>query len=500
MRFRTEGLRYAAANAHKDCEDSMSPLSQVDLRTYPLDRFREIVEPDAYERALAVLERSRDLLGGRTVWHVNSTAEGGGVAEMLRSLLAYARGTGIDARWAVIEGETEFFRITKRLHHALHGSAGDGSPLGAQAARAYGDVLTPNIEAFLEDVRPGDAVFLHDPQTAGMAPALMAHGATVIWRCHIGTEDITSEAAGGWAFLAPHVRDVPLRVFSRKAYIPPSLDDGRSAVVQPSIDAFSAKNEELDEAVTRAILAQAGLISGPAGDGPRSFTREDGSPGSVEREAVVLRENEAPAWDDPLFVQVSRWDPLKDHSGVMRGFASFVERCDPEGRTQLVLAGPDVSGVTDDPEGAIVLEELKGEWAAFPEHLRSRMHLATLPMDDLGENAAIVNALQRHASVIVQKSLREGFGLTLTEAMWKSRPVVASRVGGLQDQVTHNEDGLLLDDPADVEALGEALCRLSRDEALAARLGANARERVRADFLGIRHLAQYHDLLNGLLS
>lgn len=214
----------------------------------------------------------------------------------------------------------------------------------------------------------------------------------------------------------------------------------------------------------------------------------------------MLRENEAPAWDDPLFVQVSRWDPLKDHSGVMRGFASFVERCDPEGRTQLVLAGPDVSGVTDDPEGAIVLEELKAEWAAFPAHLRSRMHLATLPMDDLGENAAIVNALQRHASVVVQKSLREGFGLTLTEAMWKSRPVVASRVGGLQDQVTHNEDGLLLDDPADVEALGEALCRLSRDEALAARLGANARERVRADFLGIRHLAQYHDLLNGLLS
>ena len=161
----------------------MTPLSQVDLRTYPLDRFREFVEAAAYESALAVLERSRELLAGRTVWHVNSTAEGGGVAEMLRSLLAYARGTGIDARWAVIEGEPEFFRITKRLHHALHGSAGDGSPLAEEAARVYGDVLAPNIEAFLEEVRPGDAVFLHDPQTAGMAPALMAHGATVIWRC-----------------------------------------------------------------------------------------------------------------------------------------------------------------------------------------------------------------------------------------------------------------------------------------------------------------------------
>ena len=111
-----------------------------------------------------------------------------------------------------------------------------------------------------------------------------------------------------------------------------------------------------------------------------------------------------------------------------------------------------------------------------------------------------MNALQRHASVIVQKSLREGFGLTLTEAMWKSRPVIASRVGGLQDQVSHGEEGLLLDDPADVEALGDALCRVMDDEELAAELGANARERVRADFLGIRHLAQYHDLLNGLLA
>ena len=478
----------------------MSPLSQVDLRSYSLDRFREVVARPDYERALGVLERSRELLGGRTVWHVNSTAEGGGVAEMLRSLLAYARGTGIDARWAVIEGEPEFFRITKRLHHALHGSTGDGSPLGAQAARAYGDVLTPNIEAFLEDVRPGDAVFLHDPQTAGMAPALIAHGATVIWRCHIGTEDITPEAEGGWSFLAPHVRNVPLRIFSRQAYVPPILDDGRSVIVQPSIDAFSAKNEEQAEDVTRAILAQSGLIKGTGGDGPRSFTREDGTTGSVERQASVLREGEAPDLDDPLVVQVSRWDPLKDHGGVMRGFASFVERCDPDGRSQLVLAGPDVSGVTDDPEGGVVLEELKAEWAAFPEHLRARMHLASLPMDDVAENAAMVNALQRHASVIVQKSLREGFGLTLTEAMWKSRPVIASRVGGLQDQVAHEEDGLLLDNPADVEALGDALCRVMDDEELAAELGSNAKERVRADFLGIRHLAQYHDLLNGLLA
>ncbi len=478
----------------------MTPLSQVALQSYPLERFREIVEPSMYERAREALARSRDLLVGRTVWHVNSTAEGGGVAEMLRSLLAYARGAGIDARWAVIAGEPEFFRLTKRLHHALHGSAGDGSPLGEEAVQVYRNTLAPNIAALRAQVRPGDAVFLHDPQPAGMAEALMEHGATVIWRCHIGTDEFTPEAEAGWAFLAPRVREVPLRVFSRKAYIPPALDDGRNVVVHPSIDAFSAKNEEMDAATARAILTQAGLVSGPAGDGSRRFTREDGTSGSVERRASVVREGAAPAWDDPLIVQVSRWDPLKDHGGVIRGFAAFAERCDADGDAHLVLAGPDVAGVTDDPEGGLVLEQLKAEWASCPQPLRSRMHLASLPMDDVAENAAIVNALQRHARVVVQKSLREGFGLTLTEAMWKSRPVIASRVGGLQDQITHGEDGLLLDDPADATALGEALCRVTADEALAARLGGRAHERARSQFLGIRHLAEYHELLNGLLA
>ncbi len=476
----------------------MTPLGQVELHSYPLDRFINVVDLGAYERARTILDESRDRLAGRVVWHVNSTAEGGGVAEMLRSLLAYARGSGIDARWAVIEGEPEFFRITKRLHHALHGSHGDGSSLGPDAAQVYRDVLAPNADALLEQVRSGDVVFLHDPQTAGLAPPLMEHGAIVIWRCHIGADEFDEEVERGWEFLVPHLRDVPLRIFSRQEYIPPALDDGRSVVVHPSIDAFSAKNEELSEPVIRAILAQANLIAdSPDGVAPL-FTREDGSPERVERQAAVLRLGAPPAWDDPLVVQVSRWDPLKDHGGVMRGFAAYAERGDPGGRTQLVLAGPDVAGVTDDPEGAVVLEELKAEWAAFPETMRARMHLATLPMDDVEENAAIVNALQRHSRVIVQKSLHEGFGLTVTEAMWKSRPVVASRVGGLQDQIVHGVHGYLLDDPTDVDALEAALNCLLGDADYAASLGTNARERVREQFLGIRHLAEYQQLVNGL--
>ena len=484
-------MRYAGAR--------MPPLSQVALRSHSLDRFRGIVEPDAFERARATLARSRELLDGRAVWHVNSTAEGGGVAEMLRSLLADARGEGIDARWAVIAGNPDFFRVTKRLHHALHGSAGDGSPLDETAARVCRETLAPNVEALLAEARPGDVVFLHDPQTAGMAPALMAHGATVVWRCHIGTDDFTPEAERGWAFLAPHVREAPRRVFSRRAYVPPALDDDRSVVVHPSIDAFSAKNQELDAASVRAILTQAGLVAGAADEGAPCFTREDGSAGTVERRASVLREDGAPPWDAPLVVQVSRWDPLKDHGGVMRGFAAFAE-CPEAAGAHLVLAGPDVAGVSDDPEGGLVLEALKAEWRAFPEPLRRRMHLASLPMDDIEENAAIVNALQRHARVVVQKSLREGFGLTLTEAMWKRRPVIASRVGGLQDQVDHGAEGLLLDDPTDADALAGALRRVFADADLAAALGAKAHQRVRSQFLGVRHLMQYHELINGLLA
>ena len=477
----------------------MPPLSQVELRSHSLERFRGIVEPDAFGRARDTLVRGRELLDGRAVWHVNSTAEGGGVAEMLRSLLAYARGEGIDARWAVIAGNPDFFRLTKRLHHALHGSIGDGSPLDEAAARVYRDTLAPNAAALLAEVRPGDAVFLHDPQTAGMAPALMAHGATVLWRCHIGTDDFTPEAGRGWQFLAPYVREAHLRVFSRRSYVPPALDDGRSVVAHPSIDAFSPKNQELGEATVRAILTQAGLVAGPAGGGAPCFTRRDGSAGTVERRASVLREDGPPPRDAPLVVQVSRWDPLKDHGGVMRGFAAFAERREAAG-AHLVLAGPDVAGVGDDPEGGLVLEALKAEWRAYPQALRARMHLASLPMDDVDENAAIVNALQRHARVVVQKSLREGFGLTLTEAMWKRRPVVASRVGGLQDQVVHGEEGLLLDDPADADELAGALGRVFGDEAFAAALGERAHARVRAEFLGIRHLARYQELLNGLLA
>ena len=197
----------------------------------------------------------------------------------------------------------------------------------------------------------------------------------------------------------------------------------------------------------------------------------------------VLSTGPPPSVGDPLVVQVSRWDRLKDHMGVMLGFAEHVVHPD----AHLILAGPNVTSVTDDPEGAEVLEEAAAAWRGLPHVRRSRIHLACLPMADIEENAAIVNALQRHATVVVQKSIAEGFGLTVAEAMWKARPVVASAVGGIQDQIEDGVTGLLLEDPADLEGFGKLVTRLLEDPAFATELGSHAREEVRAHFLANRH-------------
>jgi trehalose synthase len=202
--------------------------------------------------------------------------------------------------------------------------------------------------------------------------------------------------------------------------------------------------------------------------------------------------------DARIVMQVSRWDTLKDMAGVMAGFVGCLPRIDDD--VHLMLVGPAVSGVSDDPEGAAVLETCRERWQALDPAARERVHLCSLPMDDVDENAHLVNALQRRAEVVVQKSLVEGFGLTVTEPMWKAKPVLASRVGGIQDQVTHEVDGLLLDDPTDLDAFCDALVRLLEDRALAQRLGTAARRRVRERFLGDRHLIQYVELFRRMLA
>jgi len=223
------------------------------------------------------------------------------------------------------------------------------------------------------------------------------------------------------------------------------------------------------------VLKHIGLLDRTVANGDLDFTRLDGSEGRVVRRANIIQTNPVPGWNVPTVVQVSRWDPLKDMAGVMRG---FTDRIAGMGDSHLVLVGPDVSGVTDDPEGAQVLEECIARWHKLPRKAKDRVHLVCLPMDDIEENAVMVNAIQRHAAIVVQKSLHEGFGLTVTEAMLKGRPVIASAVGGIQDQVVDGFHGLLLEKPSDTLAMGAAIQRLLDNHGLARRLRRNARRRA----------------------
>jgi trehalose synthase len=460
----------------------------------PLDRYARLLPADRLEQLMARIENLRARLVGRVVWNISSTAVSGGVAEMVRSMLSYARGGGVDARWVVIEGPQEFFRLTKRLHNAIHGSAGDGSPIGDAERRLFEYVNATNAAELAPMVRPRDVVIVHDPQPAGMIAPLVERGAHVIWRCHIGQDEVNDEVQRAWQFLARYLQDAHAYVFSRASYVPGQfLDARRAKVIAPTIDPFSAKNEPLDDDNVLAILAQAGLIQ-PAGDnGARTFTREDGTPSRVDNAADVTREGSPPPASTPLVVQVSRWDKLKDPSGVLEGFTRLDET--RVHGAHLVLAGPNIHGVADDPEGAAVLAGVTAQWRQLPIEMRRRIHLASIPTLDIEENAAIVNALQRHATVIVQKSLHEGFGLTVTEAMWKSRPVVASAVGGIQDQIDDGIDGLLLENPSDLDAFAAAITRLFDNPAEARQLGVRGHARVLQRSLALSSLLSYGALI-----
>jgi len=472
----------------------MGRVENVPIAPLPTERFEDVLDPDRYRGFLAAVEVARALLKDRVVYNVNSTAHGGGVAEMLRSLIAYARGAGVDARWLVIGGDADFFRITKRIHNRLHGARGDGGELGDSERATYEAVLQANAEDLLDVVTERDVVILHDPQTAGLTDILKQTGALIIWRCHVGIDMPNQLARDAWRFLIPYVKGTDGIVFSREAFEWEGLDPALLTVIHPSIDAFSPKNQELEPDTVDSILNASGLVAGTT-DGSPEFVRIDGSRATVARAAEYHDGGAPPRAGQRLVVQVSRWDRLKDPVGVIEGFARVVA---PANDAHLIVAGPSVAAVSDDPEGAEVLEESRQAWQALPEDTKARVHLATLPMEDGEENAAIVNALQRRADVIVQKSLAEGFGLTVAEGMWKGRPVVASRIGGIQDQISHKETGVLIDDPSDLEAYGRAVLELLQDRALAERIGVAARERVRDVFLGPRHLMQYVDLIGKL--
>jgi trehalose synthase len=473
-----------------------SRLHEVDVRALDAAKLEPLIGVERMARFERAAEVARGTLAGSSVLNVNSAGAGGGVAEMLQTLLAYARGAGIDARWLVIEGDPAFFAITKRIHNGLYGSPGDGGDLGSAEHQHYEDVLRSNADELLALIRPGDVVLIHDPQPAGLVAAAKGAGARIVWRCHVGLDRPNEWSRRAWEFLRPYLSDSDAYVASRSTFGPPWADPAEVHVIRPSIDPFSAKNEPVSLRNARLTLAYVGLIDGAVEPPPAvAFTRRDGSTGRINRHVDIVRTGPPAPADVPLVVQISRWDRMKDMSGVLEG---FVQHVDPSLGAHLLLCGPVVTGVADDPEAADVLDECMRQWRELPHAARSRVHLACLPMADPDENAAIVNAIQRHASIVVQKSLAEGFGLTVAEAMWKGRPVVASAVGGIVDQIVDGTHGLLLDDPTDLQAFGASVELLLRDRAAATRLGGNAHRRVTDEFLGDRHLEQYGVLFEQL--
>jgi len=388
-----------------------------------------IVGRSTIEELRALAER----LSGKVIQNVNSTFTGGGVAEILARMVPLLNQLGVDAQWATIKGDKDFFDVTKKFHNALHGRKEDISP---QDFAAFLEVSKKNIE---ELKFHGDIQFIHDPQPIALIAKKKELGGKWIWRCHI---DVSNPDKRVWEFMRNFVTDYDAAVFSA-----PNFSQElpiRQFLISPSIDPLSDKNKELPSEVIDSVLSKYGLDK-----------------------------------DKPIVAQISRFDYLKDPIGVIQAFELVRKSID----CQLVLAG---GTATDDPESEKVLEEVRQRASDNPD-----IHILLIPP----ESDIEINALQRASTVILQKSIKEGFGLTVTEALWKGKPVVASAVGGIQLQVKNKLTGLLCHS---VEGAAYAVKRLLSNKEYALWLGKNAREHVRQNFLITRHLKDYLLLFTSL--
>ncbi len=377
---------------------------------------------------LAQLRHLGEKLAGLRVVHVNSTREGGGVAEILEWMVPHMRDVGVDASWEVIHGDPLFFDITKTIHNGLQGKSVD---LSKKDWRIYQDVNETNAERLRPLLEEADIVVIHDPQPAGLLNFCPNRKGRWIWRAHI---DISRPFHPVWKTLRTFVEKYDASVFSMAEFAQPLPHP--QFLVPPSIDPLSEKNRDLDPAEISSIGAQFGLDP-----------------------------------NRPLLVQISRFDRFKDPIGVVKVYR-LVRKGTP---IQLVLAG---GGATDDPEGKAVLEEVLEAVAGDLD-----IHVLLLPM-----NAhKTINALQRLADIVLQKSTSEGFGLTVTEGLWKGKPVIGGDVGGIRLQVANYHNGFLVSSP---EGAALRIRYLLHHRELISEMGAVGREFVRGNFLLTRHLRE----------
>jgi trehalose synthase len=413
-------------------------LERVPLLDKSLDDYAAVVEPGTLER---IRELAEPLRGAR-VLHVNATAYGGGVAELLATHVALLQDIGIEAEWQVIHGSDEFFAVTKSVHNGLQGADIEWTQA---MERVYLERVLDNALLIEGD---WDFVVIHDPQPAALRDYVRARGLSPedtkwIWRCHI---DLTDANARVFEFFRPFIEQYDASVWTMPQFVPSSLSMERVVFAPPCIDPLSVKNLDLPLPFVDEILKQYG---------------------------VRVR--------DPLMVQVSRFDPWKDPIGVIEAYRIVQEEI-PD--VQLVLAG---SMATDDPEG-FHYWELANEARAGD----TNVHLLS-NIQQIGN--VQINAFQRAAEVVMQKSLREGFGLTVSEGFWKGRPVVGGRCGGITLQIEDGVNGYLVDD---VETAAKRAADLLRDPERANEMGVAGREHVRKNFLSTRELEDWLRLFTEL--
>ncbi len=387
-----------------------------------LEDYESIVGPQVIEE-LKILAKN---LEGKRVLHINSTAVGGGVAEILNRMVPLLGELGVQTRWDVIKGGEAFYAVTKKMHNALHG---DEQVFTDKDFDTFFDVQENNLKQMRLD---DDIIFIHDPQPIGLIKKKKENKNKWIWRCHV---DVSNPQAAVWNFLRPFVEQYDKSVFSAPAFsqklaIP-------QALICPSIDPLSDKNRDMSEDEIQKIISKLKI-----------------------------------PLDKPLVTQVSRFDRLKDPVGVIKAFKQVKDYVD----ARLLLVG---GTADDDPEGAEVLEEVKNEAGGDPDILV----LSLSPTSHLE-----INAIQRVSTIILQKSLKEGFGLTITEALWKGKPVIAGAVGGIPLQITHKYSGVLTHS---IEGTAYWLKQLLQEPVFAKKLGENGREHVRQNFLLTRHLRDY---------
>jgi trehalose synthase len=371
----------------------------------------------------AEVENLSSALRGLRVVHINATPTGGGVAEMLVGLMPVLRSLGVEASWYTLPPDEGFFQVTKRLHNALQG---DATGLSARSWRVY-EATLERVASSMQEMA-ADVWVIHDPQPLRLQQ-LVPLGCRTLWRCHI---DCSSPNAAVAATLAPWVGSYDLAIFSDLAYVLPGLAPAQMVMEFPAIDPLTRKNQALEVSEAQSVLADLGLD-------PRR----------------------------PIVTQVSRFDPWKNPWQVVDAY-----RLAKQTISDLQLAMVGVFSAKDDPEGPLIYESIRERAGDDPD-----IHLFIDPKR-VGDRE--VNAFQTASSVILQRSTREGFGLVVTEAMWKGRPVIATPVGGIKHQIVHEQSGVLAES---LEECADWIVRLLRDRELAERMGESARESVRKQFL-----------------